>query len=284
MNRDDMKPALDYDSQVDLLISRGLCVIDKIRAKEILQQTNYYRLSAYSLGLRDENIYHEGVTIERIYNLYCFDENLRQLLFGIIEPIEIRLRSEISYYLANTYGNVSHLNSNIVKDRCMYYRFLSDYYGNLKSMKKYDFVAHNIDKYGELPIWAVVEMCSFGSLSMYYSNMLDKDKKAIADVFGVSIAHLPGWLECLCEIRNICAHSGRIYNKILLKKPKLYSEHEKYLGSKIFKDLLIIKKLYQKCSDKWDSFYNNLIALIDAYPDVNMKFIDFPHDWKVVLK
>lgn len=284
MNRTDMKPALNYCEQLELLASRGLIINDKKIAIDILKQTNYYRLSAYSLGLRDNDVFYPGVTIEKIYSLYNFDAMFRQLLFSLIELIEIKLRSEISYYLANTYGNVSHLNSNIVKSKMNYYKFLSDYYGNLKSMNKYDFVTHNIDKYGELPIWAVVEMCSFGSLSMYYSNMLDEDKRIIANSFGVSIAHLPGWFECLCEVRNTCAHSGRIYNKVLQKKPKLYSEQEKYRGNKIFQNLLIIQKLYQNNSNQWTLFYNNLVNLIDNHPDVNLKFMDFPYEWKTILK
>lgn len=38
---------------------------------------------------------------------------------------------------------------------------------------------------GNLPIYALVEVFSFGTLSKFYKNMKNPDKKAIAQTFGV---------------------------------------------------------------------------------------------------
>ena len=46
------KPALTYNQQLDLLISRGLQVNDRNKALLILSQISYYRLSAYCIPLR----------------------------------------------------------------------------------------------------------------------------------------------------------------------------------------------------------------------------------------
>ena len=92
-------------------------ISDYDSAKSILQQTNYYWLSAYSLGLRDEsNNFIQGSSIEQLYRIYDFDEELRHLLFSLIEPVKIKLRSEIAYHLGTKYGNVAHLNFNLFKN------------------------------------------------------------------------------------------------------------------------------------------------------------------------
>ncbi len=44
-----IKPATTYDEQIEKIKSRG-CIIDNEQwAKEVLQQINYYRLTAYFL-------------------------------------------------------------------------------------------------------------------------------------------------------------------------------------------------------------------------------------------
>lgn len=285
-NRDDMKSPLSLDQQIDLLESRGL-VISRSResAKKLLQQTNYYRLSAYSIGLRDcNNCFIKDTTLEKIYAIYCFDEDFRHLLFAVIEPIEIRLRAELSYNLAIKYGNCAHLNSSIANDKGMFFRFLSTYYTEVNKKKETAFVSHHISKYGELPIWAAVELLSFGSLSMFYSNLNLEDRKVIADNFKTDVARLPGWLECFCEVRNTCAHSSRIYNRIFSKTPKMYSEYEKYKGKKIFQILIIIYQIYQGKGIKWQYFYDNLVRIINLHKqDLDLSLMEFPENWEAIL-
>ena len=50
---------------------------------------------------------------------------------------------------------------------------------------------------GKLPIYALVEVFSFGTLSKFYKNMLNRDKKAIAKSFGVGYTYLESWLESM---------------------------------------------------------------------------------------
>lgn len=58
---------------------------------------------------------------------------------------------------------------------------------------------------GELPIYALVEIFSFGTLSKFYKNMLNEDKKSIAKTFGVGYTYLESWIESISYVRNICA-------------------------------------------------------------------------------
>lgn len=289
MNRNDMKQARTFEEQIGILKSRGMIIPDNQRAAHILRLTNYYRLSAYSLGLRDANdIFVEGTSIEQVYSLYCFDEEFRHLLFEIIEPIELRLRAEISYQLGINYGNISHLDPEIKINKKDHLSFLSQYYSSLNRSLSTKCVNHNIYNYGELPIWAAVETFTFGMLSMFYGNLRNNIKKPIAKSFSCDIKRFGGWLESLCEIRNICAHSGRVYNRILNKQPKLYTtdtiDIPPALNNKIFTRLIVIKHIYDR-NGKWITFFDKLNTLFDTYErDINLDHLGFPPAWREILK
>lgn len=65
---------------------------------------------------------------------------------------------------------------------------------------------HNFTRYykdGKIPLYAVIELFSFGMLSKFYSNMQSADKKAIAKIdFNVGYTYLESWLESISFVRN----------------------------------------------------------------------------------
>ena len=65
------KPFLSIDDQLDLLIKRGLIVSDRNNALNILNRTNYYRFSAYSLTLRKDNVFYPNITFDNIYEIFA---------------------------------------------------------------------------------------------------------------------------------------------------------------------------------------------------------------------
>ncbi|WP_328286731.1 Abi family protein [Corynebacterium auriscanis] len=84
-----------------------------------------------------------------------------------------------------------------------------------------DFVLHFREHYGpHLPIWVVTEVMSFGLLSNLYKLMRQNDQEILAARFQVHSADGRGdrgapanWLNCLRNVRNICAHYGRVWNR-----------------------------------------------------------------------
>ncbi len=83
-----LKPALTYDEQIDRLKSVHNLSISDAAALEIFKKVNYYRLSAYGLGLSqkdDKEKYVDGITLEHIYRLYEFDSMFRNSLVHVIE-------------------------------------------------------------------------------------------------------------------------------------------------------------------------------------------------------
>ena len=97
-----LKPALTYQEQIDRLKTvHNLRITDETDALDILQKVNYYRLSAYGLGLKkaeNREIYLDGITLDHIFRLYMFDSVLKNCLIHLIEQIEIQLRTQISNY------------------------------------------------------------------------------------------------------------------------------------------------------------------------------------------
>lgn len=63
------------DQQLDILISRGVNIKeeDKESAKDFLLKNNYYRISGYSLTLRNHDVFYDNVTFQNIIDIYNFD-------------------------------------------------------------------------------------------------------------------------------------------------------------------------------------------------------------------
>lgn len=289
-----MKIPKTYDEQILYLQEKhGLIIADCAKAKEILKTVNYYRLSAYGIDLLDKQTdkYREGTSLEQIYSLYQFDSRLRNIISPVIEYVEIRLRSCISYHLAIKYG------AECYRDRSFFKPWISGVFGKdmfdvfnervdaeIRKQSKKPMVVHHMQKYeGHFPIWVVVELLSLGALSTLYSLMKREDQKAIALNFQTGFVYVKSWFAALVEIRNICAHYGRLYNMPLNSLAKLPPKESQYANSRLFTDCLALKYIMHGESI-WNTFVLNLRAIIDECPDVNLKCIGFPDDWERLLR
>ena len=117
-------------------------------------------------------------------------------------------------YFAEQYGVLGYLEVENFAEKEYHVEFLNDMKEELRRNSKAPFVHNFRENYegGNLPIYALVEVFSFGTLSKFYKNMHNKDKKAIAKTFGVGYTYMESWLESISYVRNICAHYGRLYN------------------------------------------------------------------------
>ena len=243
------QPSMSIVEQVENLKSLGLIINDEDYAKKILNDISYFRLiKTYSLGFKPKNgYYNEGVTFEQIVELYLFNANFRQIMFAEIEKIEVNVRCRIANYFADTYGVLGYKEPANFVDEEYYNTFLEDIEEELGRNSKAPFVRNFKENYegGDLPIYALVEVFSFGTLSKFYKNMKNADKKAVAQSFGIGYTYLESWLESISYVRNICAHYGRLYNAKLSKTPMLYKEYSQAgIGNnRIFGILLCMKQI-----------------------------------------
>ena len=93
----ELKPFKTIDEQIELLENRNLIIPDKKMARELLSRLNYYRLSGYTLTLRRDDHFHNGVTFENIMQIYNFDSELRTAVLYLLEYVEVSFRTFIGY-------------------------------------------------------------------------------------------------------------------------------------------------------------------------------------------
>lgn len=282
------QPAMSIEEQIKNLRNLKLIIPDEDHARSMLGDVSYFRLiKAYSLGLKQKNSnYNKGITFEMIEELYLFNSNFRQLIFPFVERIEINLRCRISNYFSEKYGVLGYYDSANFMDAEHHDDFISDIEAEIERNKRSPFVKNFKDNYedGTLPLYAVVELCSFGNLSKFFKNMKNADKKAIASMYGVGYTYLESWFEHISFVRNICAHYGRIYNYKFPKSPRLYDEytHAGIQNNRIFATLLCFKYLVPE--DKhWADFVQETADLLKKYPHVRPELMGFPENWRLLL-
>lgn len=280
---------MSINEQIENLKEKGLIIDDIDYAARILNDISYFRLiKAYSLNLKPKNgKYFDGIHFKQIVNLYLFNANFRQLLFSEIEKIEINIRCRISNYFSQKYGVLGYINKENFSNPEYYNVFIQDINEEIRRNSKAPFVRNFRENYidGTLPFYALIEVFSFGTLSKFYKNMLNTDKKAIALLFNVGYTYFESWIESIAYVRNICAHYGRLYNAKLSKTPKLYREFTLAgIGNNRIFGVLICMKFLLKRDLYWNIFIDNINELFNKYQEIDIKTMGFPTNWKELLK
>ena len=74
----ELKSPTTYDQQIKKLQERGCLVSDVDFCRTVLENVNYYRLTAYFLPFqeKDGDNYIQGTDFYRIYRIYDFDRKL----------------------------------------------------------------------------------------------------------------------------------------------------------------------------------------------------------------
>lgn len=283
------QPPMTIDEQVENLKSIGLIVDDEEYAKKILNDISYFRLvKSYSLNLKPKNgCYDKQTTFKEIVALYLFNANFRQIIFPEIEKVEINVRCRVANFFAEQYGVLGYLQAENFADENYHAQFLKDINEEIGRNSKAPFVRNFRENYegGNLPIYALVEVFSFGTLSKFYKNMLNKDKKAIAKSFGVGYTYFESWLESISYVRNICAHYGRIYNAKLSKTPILYKEYTQVgIGNNRIYGVLLCLKHLLKNDVHWNLFVDKIELLFDKYQYTKISTMGFPENWRELLQ
>lgn len=287
------KPALTFQQQIQLLESRGLTILNKQEAERQLSVVSYYRLSAYMLSFQVKNdphhTYLQGATFEKILRLYQFDRELRIILFDAIEKIEISLRTQIIYHLSHTYGSHWYTDVNIFKSANEHQNLIAKINEVCNANDKEIFISHYLNKYTNPslpPCWMALETISFGQLSKIY-RFLDTptELKKIANQFGVDIAVLGSWLHSINYVRNICAHHGRVWNKLLAISPMnprkakfIWLSNSNTNQKKAYFMLSVINYMLRAIQPNSD-FSTQIKKLITKYPEVPTQNMGFPNNW-----
>lgn len=282
---DQTKPFKSYDEQIALLRERGLIITDDVYARDVLKRMNYYRFSAYSLTLRENDRFFPEVTLQDMVALYDFDQEFRSIIFKYGAVVETVARAYIAYYHARQHGPIGYLNNQNFESEQYHAVFLSTLNREISRSDEPFIVHHKRDKRGVYPLWVAVEEMTFGTLSLFYKNMLEADRESIAqEYYGRKSIYIENYLQCAVVARNIAAHGGRFYNRTRL--------------SPAVKLPLVMRRAHVDNSSPFTYFYAIFELLPDAekfnlirameklfkkYPAAEPSRMGFPVNWKALL-
>ena len=144
-------------------------ISDLSQAEFYLQHLNYYRLGAYWLPFESDHKTHtfrSGTKFEEVLNLYLFDRELRLLMLDAIERVEVSIRSQWAYQIANLHNPHGHLDGTLAVNNSRWQKNLAKLTTEVNRSDE-NFIKHLITTYSEaLPaVWAVCEVMSLGLLS-----------------------------------------------------------------------------------------------------------------------
>ncbi|WP_303984809.1 Abi family protein [Niallia circulans] len=264
-----------HSEQLEILRERGLIIEDEQKALKYLRTINYYRLTGYMLQLKHNDRFINNSTFEQAIKIYEFDTELRRLFLEATEYIEITLRSQLAYSFSNLYGGLGYKKSENFHDELIHTSFLKIVEKKINESRE-TFVKHHKMNYDtQLPLWVAVEIFTMDILSKFYANMHIKDKKILAEFYGVNYSFLTNWLHSITTVRNISAHYSRLYNRKFTVKVRLFKEIS-LPNNKLVSVVYILKRLLP--NEEWMRFFNSLQTLFEQYSDViqihHLGFID----------
>lgn len=283
--------------QIALLKARGLTIDDNEMANHYLANVSYYRLAGYWWPMQNDKTNHTFKPNSRfsdVVALYNFDRELRLLLFDVIERIEISLRTKMIYHLSHEFDFWWFQKPEIFIDTKELIKTLANLEEELERSKD-TFIKEHKKKYKPdlrfPPALKTMEITSFGSLSKLYGNLKPtiKSKDIISASFNtVNHTYLPSWLQSISQIRNICAHHGRLWNKNLPGRPHLLSNPPAPWLTKVppasehhmlYIHICCMKYLLDVASPK-HQYKIKLEELFIKYPSIDLKALGFPDDWQ----
>ena len=286
-----VKPARSYDGQIErLTAAHGLTVHDHAKARRILSTVNYYRLTTYGKHLRrsdNPERFIPGVSLDTLYALYQFDMGLRHAILPVLEFFEIQLRAKIAYRLAMTYGSLGYTKAENFRGDRQSQGWFKDVHNKFRTeVRRCDdlaFVRHHKNKYGgKFPIWAAVELFSFGMLGQLFSIMKEEDQRAVANDYGMDAQALSKLVSAAIDVRNICAHYNRLYNQAIEDQPELCGTQKIYESDRVFPTLLALRTVAGK-ERVWQEMVGGISRLQQEFPEADLSLCGFPENWKEVL-
>lgn len=288
------KHALSFSDQADLVLSRGL-IADKSELVDRLRAVNYYRLSAYWYTFRitddPQDRLQPGTSLHTVWRRYRFDRQLRLLVMDAIERVEVAIRTDVVNRHTLLNGPFGYRNRSTLPglSSAAHLRFLEKIRAETDYSRE-EFVRHYIERYSSettLPLWMASELLTFGGTLTLFNGLATRTKKDVARGYGLNVPLLGSWLRALNQVRNICAHHSRLWNREFGVRPVLPSQDKfpdwhdpvKVTDERLFGILSLLSYLLREIASQ-SQWRQRLISLLDEYDDIPSKFMGFPPHWR----
>ena len=302
------KPFKSHDELLELLESRGIDFSEpgsKSFAKKKLQRIGYYNLiNGYSsLFLEEKDKFKSGTTVNEIYNLYLFDQKLREIFLHNILPFEANIKSLIAYHFPQehpethylTYENFDTTRKDSSKNITA---LIAEIQRQISSRVSDPSIEHYLNTYGYLPLWVLNNILTLGTISKFYSLMKQNERQTISKIFRLSDNELESILTYVSSVRNLSAHGNRLFcyrSKRPLCNTRLHSQmgiernlSGEYICGKrdlfavmICLKLTLSKKEFRRLVKDIDIAIRNLSSRKNVLsPDELLSTLGFPVNWK----
>lgn len=212
-----MKEYMSNVQLIDYLISKKVNVINKEEAIKKIEKYTYYSIvNSYKFNFKDsKNNYLPNVSFDEIYALFEFDKNLKYIILKYTIEIETIIKSLMANQISKNYGLVNYLTidnldtKSPVETKEKLINKINEEINHNYNI--YSAITHYKDKYGYIPPFVLMKILTFGVTSRYYGLLKQKDRQEIAKYFKISDKLLKQILKNLTSIRNIAAHSDRLF-------------------------------------------------------------------------
>ena len=213
-----MKEYKNNEELIDYLISKNVIVNDRELALKNIEKYSYYSIiNGYKAVFKDENSnYNANTSFEEIFALYEFDKNIKAIFLKYILEIEVIIKSLMSNTLAEEYGVEDYLKLENFDDNAneeLVNVFIEKIEKEIDdNYIKHPAIKHYKDTYNFVPPFVLTKILTFGAISRYYSLLKQRDRQKISKYFKLSDKLLRQILINLTMVRNISAHSDRLFN------------------------------------------------------------------------
>lgn len=261
-----MKEYKSNEELINYLLSKGIIVSNKKDALEKIERYTYYSVvNTYKNIFKDKNgNYINNVSFDEIYALFEFDKNLKNIVLKYCLEIEAVIKSIMANQISKVYGIKDYLNTSNWDDRIN-----TDIKESLlrkinkeieKDYNVHTAVTHYIDNYGFVPPFVLVKILTFGIASSYYGLLKQSDRQAIAKYFKISDKLLKQILKNLTTIRNIAAHSDRLYNYTSKFYLSFKLIDKNYIKSDNITNLYMVIRCMEKLltKEQYEELYNSI--------------------------
>ena len=306
------KTFFTYAQQIEKLKKeKQLIISDTDFAKDTLQKLGYFSLIGGYKDLfkhKPSGKYFHGVTFEEITAFYYFDEELRTLFLKYILHVERQLKSMLSYYFCEKYGEQQSAyldvnNYNVTRKTASHIaRLVNTLSKSISLPSPYKYITHHATIYQNVPLWVAVNALTFGQISkMYQYATTDIRTKVSLNFANMTEVQLHQFIRILASCRNVCAHGERLYSfqvneaipdTFLHHKLQLLQKNGQYIIGK--KDLfaVVIALRYLIPNEEFKIFRKNLSLLIKNVlkkcphltEDQLLKEMGFPKNWTKITQ
>jgi abortive infection bacteriophage resistance protein len=213
------------------------------------------------------------------------------LLLDYLERIEVALRTAITDHFSLSHGFFWYLDLTHFEDLATFHLVNEEVKERFGNPSERFLKAFKAKYFGENmpPSHMAMELLTFGKLTRLYRGLKNKEEKlAIADHFGLPSPILSSWLIYLNNVRNICAHHSRLWNRKVTADRPTIPTRQKYrfhgnlpadFNTTLYGIVSMVDRLLMQFQPD-NSFLSDFLRLVDSFPSIPTSAMGFPEDWR----